>query len=370
MKKKLTIISAGVILISIILFLLNISCSKREKNIIKIGAILPLTEKLSYLGQEIQMTMQFFEKNYSINKIKIIAEDSKMNPKTGVNAAQKLFNMDKVNVVITFGTSVSRAILPISQSYKVPQFVYSIDPFICRDGKGNVFRVFYNAELAAQKMVNLILQRGYKKVILFHLNGEAWNHPVKIMLKNPSFVKVVVGEVMWDKITTDFTPLCAKISSLNPDAIIIMGYASYFPSLFKTLWQYLSPQKVQIIGGLDFLELPPTFDKKFIENAYIIGPQCLINPTTKQLQVAKEIERFLGKKPSHFTFYTLDILNIILNYTNEYKGVFSYRNFVKYVKNLKSYQGFSGIITFTKNGDTYSSLEWGIIKNGEIVPWR
>jgi len=84
-------------IVCILIVLLCISCSKKDKETIKIGAALPLTGDGAVYGQFAKMAIDLAVNEINANpkrdiKVVIIYEDTKLDPKESTNAVSKMIN--------------------------------------------------------------------------------------------------------------------------------------------------------------------------------------------------------------------------------------------------------------------------------------
>lgn len=119
MKKGLVMVSISILAI---LFLTNSVLAK----VIKIGAVFPFTGQLAVHAEDAKRTLELAQDEINalggINRdeIKFIYEDSGGTPKGGASAAQKLIEIDKVDMIIgDLFSSVVLAMKPIITSKKV-----------------------------------------------------------------------------------------------------------------------------------------------------------------------------------------------------------------------------------------------------------
>ena len=89
-----------------------------DNNQINVGVILPLTGELSSYGIDAKKALDL-GKEMATQKINLIYEDSKADPKTAVNAYNKLIRVNKVDFVIgDLLSNTSLALAPIANSLK------------------------------------------------------------------------------------------------------------------------------------------------------------------------------------------------------------------------------------------------------------
>ncbi len=90
-----------ILFLSLIILVLIAGCTTQQKEIIKVGVLLPLTGDAASYGTNskngIEIALQ--EINQEGNKIELIYEDGKCVGKDSVNAIQKLISVDQVQMV-------------------------------------------------------------------------------------------------------------------------------------------------------------------------------------------------------------------------------------------------------------------------------
>ncbi len=120
------------VLIVIVLALIIVSLSyitftgfnvlESEKKVIKIGAVLPLTgtsaDAGDYIRKGLLLAQEEINKN-SKNNYVLIFEDSLYSPQTAVTAFNKLENIDKIDFLVPYGSSISMALAPIAEKNKI-----------------------------------------------------------------------------------------------------------------------------------------------------------------------------------------------------------------------------------------------------------
>lgn len=195
----------------------------------KAGTILAMTGAGAFYGkvmsQGLQLAMQELNAKGGIDGVKfeLVVEDHKSGqPKEGVNAVNKLINIDKVPFVFTSYSSPTLAILPIVNEHKIlllnggavsPRLV-GASPFL-----------FHNRVLAtyqSQGVADRAKERGFKKVALLHWNDDAGNG-VRDYFK-PYWAKLggsVVAVEAHPVGATDYNTQIAKIKQAQPDALLM-----------------------------------------------------------------------------------------------------------------------------------------------------
>jgi len=129
---------------------------------IKIGAILPLTGDLAFLGEEIKKGIdlavsEYKDKGIDINVI--YEDDQSLSQVVAVNAANKLLNIDKIDVGLTMLVEESRSIAPIFNKKEIPLLLlWDSNNFI--QGSGDyIFSNGFSTELAGESMADFAYNR-------------------------------------------------------------------------------------------------------------------------------------------------------------------------------------------------------------------
>jgi len=158
MSKNL-FITIGVIAIVAIGLIFYLKNNGKKQEVIKIGAVLPLSGRGANYGislkQGIDLAVSEINASGGINGIplKVLYEDSQSEPKTGVNAFNKLVVTDNVPLVIGSLSSIILAIQPIADEKKVVLINSSaISPNICEKADNFLFSIMVNGATEAKFM--------------------------------------------------------------------------------------------------------------------------------------------------------------------------------------------------------------------------
>jgi ABC-type branched-subunit amino acid transport system substrate-binding protein len=380
MKKTKVFSILALVVFTALSLLFTSACRKEEpaKNqLIKVGVILPLTGNLSWLGQPEDFTLNYFSKNkMKVPNIEFIVEDSRGEPKTGVNAANKLLSTDKIDILITSTTIVSYAVSPLTETNKIPNFVLSMDPTIPEE-YNSVFRIFDNVRQESKILCDYIIENKdkfkTKKVAAIYikvpeLEKSILNFISPTLEKNGFEIGLTESYTF---ATTIFDNIAAKIQNYSPDIIIIMGFGNTYPGLIKSLHSYELLKKTQIFGGLGFLEVPLDFSREYLEGITFVAPKFVVKSKNSVFD-EKFVGEFEKKFNRHVTFdagYIYDTLILIEAFINDMvkeKKDIDLNNLKEFYSRIGEFNGFTGKISLLKNGDANVELELVKYKNGNI----
>ena len=129
MKKSIWLIVGIVIVVIIIIVATNAGKAPSQAGPIKIGVIAPLTGDAAIYGEPgvkvYQLAVDEINANGGINgrKVALIVQDGKCTGEGAANAAQKLVNVDRVQVIIGgFCSGESLSTIPVAEPAHVAVF--------------------------------------------------------------------------------------------------------------------------------------------------------------------------------------------------------------------------------------------------------
>jgi branched-chain amino acid transport system substrate-binding protein len=229
---------------------------------IKIGAILPLSGNTAWLGEQhkwgIDLAVEQINAMGGVNgkKIIVLYEDDKNEPLEAVNAFNKLLITHHPSIVITAMSGSSMAILPIAEKNKVVLFANCGYPGIT-DKSEWVFRNFITSTQEAHVMARFSFEElGVKELAVLYID-DAYGEGGKNIFEE-EYTRMggrILAIEKYDKNGTDFKTEIAKIRSVEPKALYILGYGNATSIMLRQLRE--SGYKGIILGTNNFSG-PPT----------------------------------------------------------------------------------------------------------------
>ena len=355
-----------VVTLFVSLFFLISSCAKKEPETIKIGAILPLTGNLAFLGEPERNSLILAQEDIKKeNKlINLIIEDSKGSATHGISAMNKLVAQG-VKAVIVSTTGINRAVLPIVKQNEIIIFTQCMDPTITAESK-YAFRIFPNYVTEQQLTVNYMKNEGYKKIALYFANS-AGIKPEADAFKDISSKNglKLIFEDTFEIGQKDFRSVLFKIKNLSPDALLILAYGDSYPPIFKQIREL--NVKIPIVGNVAMEQAGATkFGTDIYEEA--VFPSFSVAQENEQIKNFRNryYEKF-GTYPGGFLDYpyfydTLKIISEVLNFSHN-----NVENARAILQN-QTFEGMSGEIKFSADGDFAPPLTMAIYHSGKVEP--
>lgn len=194
---------------------------------IKIGVSLSLTGPGSGLGIPMQKQLQLFPKTLGGEKVQLIILDDATDPGKGAANARRFVTEDKVDLI--FGsciTAVAAAMTDIAAEAGTVQIAGS--PVGVPPGKDKwLFRLPQSNTVMGHAVVEHMKKQGVKTVGFLGYTdayGQQWLDAVGPMLDKAGIK--LVGTERFARTDTSVTPQALKLTSANPDAMLVVASGS------------------------------------------------------------------------------------------------------------------------------------------------
>jgi len=231
--------------------------NEKIKEQISIGAILPLSGKVSIYGKWIQESLELGKEEINaeggINgkNLEIIYEDDSANPKKALLGMKKL--CQKLKVPIVFGSWVSSCVsaqVPIASKTKTVILAEAIAPKLKRTG-GYVFSIQPQAEYYIKKLVPFVyFDLKIKEASILHVKndfGITQANTFQTLFEN--FGGKIISSIGFRQGETNFRTALYKIKKEKPKAVFIPAYTEIVPLLKQAKKLKL---KVKFLASIPF----------------------------------------------------------------------------------------------------------------------
>ncbi len=388
MVKKL--FNAGFVALTAVLvacaLMLPTGCAKKEKETIKIGAILAVTGGASFLGgpeaRTIQMLADEINAKGGVNghKVELVIKDSGANPEKAISFAKQLIEEEKVFAIIGPSTSgETMKIKKIAEEGKTLLLSCAAAQVIVNPVAKYVFKTPQKDSHAVQKIYGAMKDMGITNIAVMAGNtgfGKAGKG--QLLEIAPDFgINVVMAEV-YDKKSTDLSAVVAKLMS-NKDIQAVVNW-SIVPAqgiLAKNMRQ--AGWNVPLFqshgfGNIKYVEAGGAAAEGIIFPAgKLLAPALLAdNDPQKEVLIkyTKDYEEKYNEPVSTFGGHAYDAFKILCR-AIEQAG--ADREKVRTaVENMKGFAGTGGVFNFTPedhNGLDIDAFAMWTVKDGKFAPY-
>jgi branched-chain amino acid transport system substrate-binding protein len=356
-----------------VLLVFHSGCRDKKEELVRVGAILPLTGTGAEFGKDglIGAEMSITDINAkSTVRFKLLAEDSRTQPKDGVSAYQKLMaSSNRPVAMICTMSSISSALVPLVERDQLPMFCIAAAPALTKGNK-YVFRALPAADYQARTLLELSKSKlDYKSVCILFFTDE-FGTSMEASFKDRaggSGVKVLRSEGVAPD-ASDFRASLTKLIAERPDSIYIAAFGSGFGSAIRQLRELdfkgtiLAPlemgyQKVLDVAG------PAAEGAVFVDTRF--DPSAS-DPATQAF--VKEFESRAGREPTLDAVLAYDELQMFY-LAGSAKG-FTSEGIRLGLTGMQDYQSVNGRAKILPNGDVAYELVLKIIKDGKPVRYQ
>ena len=360
MRKILSITLVAAIIFSVFSFQ---GCSKKGENVIKIGAILPLTGSLSSLGEKENRMLIFSEKIINDKKIikakiELDIQDAQFKPALSATIAHKFVGLN-IKYVISSTTPLSAAAIPIFEQNGVVTFVHSMTNSLLINTRLalRIYPSIYDEIACISKWLKGTKKKNIK-IFVLRLKSEWSALWVDKFKENNQEIKIMGDEYVLNNL--DVKNVLSKAKIFNPDYILLLGYGNEYPSLLKQIIE--SKLNAKIIGNIGFAYSGTIESAKSMNNLNILKgsyfPFMKINMNSAYFKTLNELYEsqyqtsILDEPGALYLYDTLMLLvKSIKAVGNKPTKI---RNYL--VNDIKTYTGITGNINFLENGDVQIPL--------------
>lgn len=340
---------------------------------VKIGAVQPLSGKISVYGEGFQRAINLAVEEVNQaggikgKDLEVVYEDNLSTAQGSVSALQKLISIEKLPVVLGPAASSNfLAACPIAQREKTVFIgAESAASDISKCGS-YVFRVFPSDMLQGIGVAELAAELGYKEVALTYINND-WGVGLAEVFK-AKYKGKIVEEFAHDEGKADYRSEIMRLKRKNPVAVVNLTYIKEGGAILKQALEMKftpkwlmgsaskSPKLVELAGKAaeGIVGTYPTFAKKGEKYDHY-----------KQAFMAKYPE----KKLPIFGEYNYDMVHLVAKALNNAQDLSADSIRESLMSSSKGFEGITGEKSFDENGDVGATYGRWTVEEGNIVEY-
>jgi len=349
-----------IILISLIFFFLVSTIifipgckEKNEQEIIKIGAILPLTGEAAEFGESERNGALTYMEISAPDYIKLFIEDSQNNS----NLALRIFQKQQLEGIKFYLVSMSSISMSLKPHFKLNKnFMISIAAAegLTEEDYG-IIKMLPDTRNQAEEIVGLINKIFSRppRISLVYVNDDF----------GLSFKEVIAQKITnlksfsYSKDEKDFKSVALKVLQEKPEAIVTIGYGSKLGLLIKTIRE---------VGFINTIISSPEvmFDEvKRVAGEFLNNVIAITFDLNKENELYKSFikayEDKFGKKPDYDALLGYDCARLLCEGIRILKSnakEINPKNLKEYFKSKKHFRTFLGEIEIKEDGKAYYDL--------------
>ena len=341
MKKNKLLVVIGV---AVLIGLVSLMAYKSQNHsasddVIRIGAILPLTGNIAYFGEPERNAIELFKEIEPNIRLDVYYEDSRNDPGKAVSAYNKLYNLNGVKCFISQMTGVNLALTPLAEKNKTFLFSLAMDPIIAQRSR-YVIRCYEDVADESYAVWHDVSKKwdiSKVKMAIGYLD-DPWG-----LYARDAFVKasnnqsgVVYVPFAADTKVNDVVP---KLMEDSPNVIFIIGYGPIVANIVRSLKE--SKCQAQIYGNIGMSwDYILRMAGSAIEGCLIAMPS--FDPYDLSVDFTKRYREKYGILPNFEAAYTYDAISLMVTFLKSRQDTFT----------IKEYSGICGDYKFDDDGNS------------------
>lgn len=337
---------------------------------IKIGVLVTQTGGLGPIGEGMANGAKLAARE--INKegingrnVTLIIEDTATNPATAAEAAKKLIEVDKVQVIIGgVASSETLAVAPMADKSKIVLISPSSTAPSVTDAGEYVFRVIGSDKLQGEAIARLAVAKNFTRPAMLVENNDYGIGIEKVFREK--FEGISISSIKYEKGKADYRTELNAIKQVNPDVIIYAGYPAEASTILQQTKQLgLKTKWIAAEGIAD----PVMFENDDVaaqmEGMYLTRPSS--PEDNPEYQNFKKLYReAFGKDPGIYSDTEFDAIMLAAEAIKEVG------NEGEKIKNVlpavsRKYKAVTGDKAFDANGDVQQDYTVFEVKNRTMV---
>lgn len=238
----------------LVLSLVFVGCKQKESDVIKIGAILPLTGYAASDGQickeGLELAIHEINNQQSKYTFKVIYEDNKSTPKDGLMAFKKL-KSNGVHYFVGFGGQFLLSFIPETKNQDLILFANGAPNREILSLSNRCFRIYPNAEIVTKKKMSFFKEKEIKNVGIIYLQNETFSRYAKVFQeefqKESGTISLMEG---FDPDCRDFKNIINKIREEELECVYISGAGEGVGVFIHQLFSNPRTEHIPVVGEM------------------------------------------------------------------------------------------------------------------------
>ncbi|MFY0653886.1 MAG: ABC transporter substrate-binding protein [Cyclobacteriaceae bacterium] len=366
MSKKgiIGIIILVLVSFSIWYYIKNNNNVNEGNEIIKIGVIMPLTGPLATFGNWARHGIEQYQSSNPTNNIQYIFEDSKFDAKTGINAYNKLVEIDNVEALVVGMSKIAIPIIPLAEKDEIPLLLQDVTFPNVTKNRNWVLRHFIQSDREAQVIARYAIEAlGLKSFGILSVQDEAGIAAAKAFEHYISNVGSIVGVKSFENSTTDYKSIIQPILNNSPDGIYLFGNGPSWTQALKTIKEF-GYDGVILTNTAMYITPFRNIAGEAANGVYFTFPYISKNSSSGSKFISDYINTH-NEFPSIEAAYSYDLATIIAAsyFKSREEGI----QFKAAFLNEMYFEGAFGSINIPNDKDIITPLAIGFIESDSIV---
>jgi branched-chain amino acid transport system substrate-binding protein len=328
---------------------------------IKIGLSLPLTGDLAFIGEADRNAalLAIEEINAQTNlkhKYELVIDDDSFTASKAVTVMNKFMSIDKVNAVVSVGSTAGNVIAPLAETNKIPHIGMASDPVVAKGDYNFINWTRPQEEVMA--LVNELKNKGITKVAIISVNQQGFIAINKDFEEKAKVAGITIVTEVFNQGQTDFKTVISKLQKENPGIYLLNAFDPEIGIIGK---------QIKNLG----IKTPLTSVESFglTSDATPFEGQWYIDAAVPTATFSSQYQAKYNKTPGPAAPNVYDAVHLLVNAFESVsgKGIPTSAQVAKALSGLNGYTGALGPLTAGPDGAFISQATVKVIKGGKSV---
>lgn len=348
-----------------------LGCKKKEEvELVKIGAILPLTGDGASLGQDCKNGIELAAMEFNARgklRVKVLYEDSQGNPEKAVNAYRKLVDGGIKVIIGDLFSAPTLAIAPLTERDRVFVFSPGASSPKLSGASRYVFRNYPSDNYEGELIARYAIEQGFKNIsIIYPINDYGVGLREVFVKTYQELGGGILVDEGYTENTTDFRSILVKVQTAptKSDALYLPGYYAAIGRIaVQTKELGFQIQMLSNVG----VEDPKIFEiaGNSINGLIYTAPAVdLSSPDSNIVNFVKSYRKIFNKEPGFPAAHGYDTGQILFSLLSEKE------NDAEFLRNKilsGRFVGVTGHIVFKSNGDVEKEFSLKKVVDGQFI---
>ena len=326
-----------------------------EKITLKLGASLPLSGRLAYVGKDIQRGLELAIKDYSNDRLafEVAYEDNQHEGKHAATTAHKLIEQNKVDAIISLW-DMADVVAPIAERSKTPHLAIRWNPHIA-ETHSFTFTMESTYRSYIESLLDLTKALKIKKLGILTEEAKGWVLASEYLQEiAPKKGFSIVGEERVAGKTPDYRSAVLRLLKKNPELTVLLSNPPHTEIMISRIREANPDQK--FTGYFEYLKTPS------IVEGVPFAAQFAASPWFESKFENYYGESFQARAPQAY-----DIIKLLSTVQSQSKKKLSSKELVDAISGISDIPGASGTLTVSGVRTIESECVWKIVRNGKVV---
>jgi branched-chain amino acid transport system substrate-binding protein len=343
-------------------------------DVVKVGAVLPLTGEWSIYGQPIKNGVELAYKELTErddfpHQIELSIVDSASDAATGKELLADLYGGGAVAVIGGATSTEALQMVPVADQYdRVLLSPSASNPELTGISK-NFYRVFLSDAREGTTMASFAFGKlGIKSAVIL-AKEEDYAKGIQVVFANE--FKRQGGEVL-DAIefpaTSDVSGLVERVMTLTPEAVYIAAYA---PDVARLLTALRSRGYEKYIFTTSAFAAPAIIEQQGENAEGVFLTQTVFEPESEDPMIASFVNSYretYGVPPDLYAAHGYDAMMILAEALAKSGPIPS--DFWKGITSIREFAGVTGMIQFDERGDVQKFPRVYVVEEGNLIDYE